>query len=111
MKIPKYDMILHVLISFLQKFQEIILLFKIIKDNYLTYDARQDQTHNPLLNLQFHNGNKGCKNNFHSKLQYWWIVYRVIVGRIYDQIYQRRTVAISLYKNCKSVILTNLAEK
>ena len=109
MKIPKYEMILHVLISLLQKFQEIIFSFKRIKDNYLTYDARQDQTHNLLLGLQFHNGNKGCKNNFHSKLQYWWIVYRVIVGRIYDQIYQRRTVAISLYKNFKSVILTNLA--
>ena len=39
------------------------------------------------------------------------MVYKDIVGRRYDQFSQRRTVAISLYKNCKSMFLTNLAEK
>ena len=42
MKIPKYDMILHVLISLIHKFQEIIFQCKGFKDNYLTYDAIKD---------------------------------------------------------------------
>ena len=68
MKVPKYEMILHVVISLIHKFKKIIFQCKGFQDNYLTYDAIKDQTHNLLLGLQFLTGNKGCKNNFHSKL-------------------------------------------